>query len=790
MTISAAPTLMSIAAVIAAGRLVPRPMGIGPSIIWWIGLTLLATAVLWLADRALRRLLPVAALFKLSLVFPDRAPSRFKTAIRAGTVRQLQRQLESGEYGSATPQHAAEQLIGLAAALNAHDRMTRGHTERVRAYSVMIGEEMGLDSDQLELLNWSGLVHDIGKLAVPTEILNKPGKPTDEEWTILRNHPRMADALIEPLRPWLGEWAESATQHHERFDGGGYPNSLAGDGITLAGRIVAVADAYDVMTSTRSYKKPMATAVARAELADNAGTQFDPVVVRAFLNLAIGRLRLVMGPLSSLIQFPAGSATLGSSVATGAGAVGAVAVAALSGAFAPAPEPLDPTPEIVTFAAPDPAPEPEPVQSPTAVDIDLVVVEDQRLQTNVLTMIDEPIVSLELLDQPRIGTAWASDAGVITYEPGPDFHGTVSVTYRACFVDGSCDEGTMTITVGSENDAPVAGPDDLTMAEDAVAIADVLGNDHDVDDDPLSIAEVRVIDHPDYPLSNIAVVIEDGKLRVTPAPNTWGTALIEYTVDDGRGLTAISTLTVHVESVEDLPVATPDTLTAYENTAVTFDVLANDFDEDGDPLTIIGVDYISGGEATTDGTTVSFTPDPRYFGPAEFTYLIIDGKNSATATATIDVIDITTQPLVGNDSATTAEDQPATINILANDIAIVAPLDTSTVAIVRPPANGTASWDGSAARYQPDGDWFGDDSFDYVVCDLLEFCNLATVSVTVDPVNDGPTITAGPDVIAFEDAGPRTLPGWATAMSTGPANESGQTLTVTVANSNPALFTT
>ena len=98
----------------------------------------------------------------------------------------------------------------------------------------MIGTEMGLSEHELELLNWSGLVHDIGKLAVPAEILNKPGKPTDEEWVVLKSHPAMADALVEPLRPWLGSWAESATQHHERFDGNGYPNGVKGRNITLA----------------------------------------------------------------------------------------------------------------------------------------------------------------------------------------------------------------------------------------------------------------------------------------------------------------------------------------------------------------------------------------------------------------------------------------------------------------------------------------------------------------------------------------------------------------------------
>lgn len=230
-----APILISIVTVLGLGRLWVRPSNLVPAIVWWVLLSLIATAVLWIADRWFRRLMPISALFRLSLVFPDKAPSRFHTALRSGTVRQLKRSVASGAFSRAAPQEAAEQLIALAATLNDHDRQTRGHTERVRAYSVMIGEEMGLTGDDLEFLNWSGLVHDIGKLAVPSEILNKPGKPTEEEWVTLRNHPAKADLLVEPLRPWLGMWAESATEHHERFDGAGYPKGLAGHDITLAG---------------------------------------------------------------------------------------------------------------------------------------------------------------------------------------------------------------------------------------------------------------------------------------------------------------------------------------------------------------------------------------------------------------------------------------------------------------------------------------------------------------------------------------------------------------------------
>ena len=139
---------------------------------------------------------------------------------------------------------------------------------------------------------------------MPTEILTKPGRPTDPEWEVLRRHPEYGDALVAPLRGWLTDWADAVAQHHERWDGQGYPRGLAGEEISLAARIVAVADAFDVITSVRSYKPGFASPAAREEIAACAGSQFDPRVVRAFLNVSLGRLRLVMGPLSWLAHAP------------------------------------------------------------------------------------------------------------------------------------------------------------------------------------------------------------------------------------------------------------------------------------------------------------------------------------------------------------------------------------------------------------------------------------------------------------------------------------------------------
>ncbi|HEY2331899.1 MAG TPA: HD domain-containing phosphohydrolase [Acidimicrobiales bacterium] len=298
----------------------------------------LATATLMLVERGARRLLPLAALCKLALAFPDQAPSRFKLALRTGTANQLARQLADGVRPATDAAGAAEQVLVLASAIGRHDRLTRGHSERVRAYSDLIAQELDLPVGDRERLHWAALVHDIGKTRVRPEVLNKPGRPTDEEWQELRSHPAAAADLVAPLRPWLGEWVDAATQHHERPDGRGYPLGLRGEEITLAGRIVAVADAYDCMTSSRSYKSALPAAQARFELARNAGSQFDADVVRAFLAISIGKLHLVAGPLAWLSQIPVigtvASAAPGALIGVGA------SVAAISlGTLALAPPP-------------------------------------------------------------------------------------------------------------------------------------------------------------------------------------------------------------------------------------------------------------------------------------------------------------------------------------------------------------------------------------------------------------------------------------------------------------------
>ncbi len=298
------PLAASLVAAYVLAALVPLVNGAFGVVARFCLIAALSTVVLVGVERLARHLLPLIALLDLTLLFPDRAPSRFHIAIRSGTTAQLRKRIAEFDAASADsgPGAAAQRLLGLVAALSAHDRLTRGHSERVRAYAQMIGTEMGLQGRELDQLRWSALLHDIGKLRIDADILNKPGKLTAAEFEIIKQHPAIGSAFVAPLADWLGDAVRAVAEHHERWDGNGYPNGLAGNDIAFAARIVSVADTFDVMTSVRSYKRPQSAATARQELARCSGTQFDPAVVRAFLNVSLGRLWFTIGPLSWLAQ--------------------------------------------------------------------------------------------------------------------------------------------------------------------------------------------------------------------------------------------------------------------------------------------------------------------------------------------------------------------------------------------------------------------------------------------------------------------------------------------------------
>lgn len=172
-------------------------------------------------------------------------------------------------------------LKALTAALETRDSETHGHSERVVTYSLRLGREYGLSSEQMKSLEFGSLLHDIGKIGVPDSILRKPAKLTDEEWVRMREHPVHGQQILRGIQ-FLEGAARVVGQHHEKWDGSGYPLGIREEEIDVCARIFAVADAFDAITSDRVYRRGKSYEAAALELDDWVGKQFDPKVVQAF----------------------------------------------------------------------------------------------------------------------------------------------------------------------------------------------------------------------------------------------------------------------------------------------------------------------------------------------------------------------------------------------------------------------------------------------------------------------------------------------------------------------------
>ena len=168
--------------------------------------------------------------------------------------------------------------------VEAKDPYTRGHSDRVSEFSVLIGKKMGLDDETLHILKIGGLFHDIGKIGIPDSILLKESKLSDEEYSQIKNHPTIGAHMLGDAAVFK-DIIPIVKHHHERFDGKGYPSQLAGENIPFIARIAAVADTFDAMTSKRTYRDALPLSVVKEEIEKCSGTQFDPKIAKVFLDI-------------------------------------------------------------------------------------------------------------------------------------------------------------------------------------------------------------------------------------------------------------------------------------------------------------------------------------------------------------------------------------------------------------------------------------------------------------------------------------------------------------------------
>ncbi len=191
--------------------------------------------------------------------------------------------------------HELEQFVinvvrSLVYTIEAKDVYTRGHSERVSRYSMLIADHLQMGEEEKHVLTWSSILHDIGKIGIPEALLNKPDRLTDEEFEVIKSHPQKGADILKPLEQ-LSSSLPGVLHHHERFDGCGYPQGLKGSDIPFLARIIAVADTFDAITSNRAYRSAKAAEKAMSIIDKVAGTQLDPQVVHAFRDIYHNKLK-------------------------------------------------------------------------------------------------------------------------------------------------------------------------------------------------------------------------------------------------------------------------------------------------------------------------------------------------------------------------------------------------------------------------------------------------------------------------------------------------------------------
>jgi len=376
-----------------------------------------------------------------------------------------------------------------------------------------------------------------------------------------------------------------------------------------------------------------------------------------------------------------------------------------------------------------------------------VLTNDTDIDTgNVLTATTTPVTA------PTNGTVTISSTGTYVYTPNPDFNGTDTFEYEVCD-NGTpqlCDNAVVTITITPVNDAPVAVDDSGTTPEDTpLNGTTVLSNDTDVDTGDVLTATTTPVTAP---TNGTVTISPTGTYVYTPNADFNGTDSFEYEVCDNGSpaLCDIAVVNITITPANDTPVAVDDTNITTEDTPVSGDVSPNDSDIDGDPLTV----NTTPTAAPTNGTvalnangTYAYTPNPDFNGTDSFRYEICDNGSPALcdeATVTITMTPVNDPPVANDDVGTTPEDTPFNgPTVLSNDTDVdTGDVLTATTTPIANPTNGTVTINPDGTyTYTPNMGFNGSDTFEYEVCDnsIPQLCDIATVTITIDDVNDQPT---------------------------------------------------
>ena len=364
--------------------------------------------------------------------------------------------------------------------------------------------------------------------------------------------------------------------------------------------------------------------------------------------------------------------------------------------------------------------------TPTVKDIAISTDEDTALEITLLgSDVDQDDLTYSLVTESSNGTV-SLDGIKVTYTPNENYNGEDTFTYKVN--DGTEDSttATVTITVKSINDTPVSK--DISVSTDEDNSVEVSLDASDLDQDTLTYS---IVDDP----VNGTVSLDGIKVTYTPNENYNGEDTFTYKVNDGTEDSNTATVTVTVNPVNDTPTVKDIAISTDEDTALEITLLGSDVDQDD--LTYSLVTESSNGTVSLDGIKVTYTPNENYNGEDTFTYKVNDGtEDSTTATVTITVKSINDTPVSKDISVSTDEDNSVEVSLDASDL----DQDTLTYSIVDDPVNGAVSLDGIKVTYTPNENYNGEDTFTYKVNDGTEDSNTATITVTVNPVNDTPTV--------------------------------------------------